>query len=76
MGVTDKKLSVHTKSAVGKTAIEMIHDRIILEAKRLLKHSNYNIKEIAFFLNFDDPSHLVSFLKGKKILRQKNLEIK
>ena len=71
LGVTDKQLSVLTKSIVGKTALEMIHNRIILEAKRLLKHSNHSIKEIAFFLNFDDPSHFGKFFKGKENITPK-----
>jgi len=66
LGVTAKQLSILTKNTIGKTALEMIHDRIILEAKRLLKYSSYSIKEIAFFLNFDDPSHFGKFFKSKQ----------
>jgi len=47
----------------GKTASEMIHERIILEAKRLLYHSAKSIKEIAFILHYDDPSYFVKFFK-------------
>ncbi len=64
LGITEKQLSIITKRAVGKTALELIHERIILEAKRLLKYTNHNIKEIAFFLSFDDPSHFGKFFKN------------
>lgn len=66
LGVSDKQLSIITKDAVGKKALEMIHNRIMLEAKRLLKYSDHSIKEIAFFLNFDDPSHFGKFFKAKE----------
>ncbi|HIA05753.1 MAG TPA: AraC family transcriptional regulator [Flavobacteriales bacterium] len=64
--VSVKQLSAITKKAVGKTALELIHDRIILEAKRLLRYSDHSIKEISFFLNFDDPSHFGKFFKSKQ----------
>lgn len=50
--------------AIGKTASDLIHERIILEAKRLLYHSSQNIKEIAYHLNFEDPSYFVKFFKN------------
>lgn len=36
---------------------EMIKNRIILEAKRLLLYSNLSIKEIAYQLGYDDPAY-------------------
>jgi len=47
----------------GKTASEIIYDRILLEAKRMLYHSQKSIKEIAFALNYDDPSYFIKFFK-------------
>ncbi len=64
LGITEKQLTAATKRAVGKTALELIHERIILEAKRLLKYTDHNIKEIAYFLSFEDPSHFGKFFKN------------
>ncbi|MBK5284203.1 MAG: helix-turn-helix domain-containing protein [Bacteroidia bacterium] len=47
----------------GKTASEIIYERIILEAKRLLYHSAKSVKEIAYELLYDDPSHFNRFFK-------------
>jgi AraC-like DNA-binding protein len=47
----------------GKAASEIIFDRIILEAKRMLYHSSKSIKEIATYLNYDDPSYFSRFFK-------------
>jgi len=75
LNVSAKQLSTITKKAVGKTALEMIHARIILEAKRLLKYSDHSIKEISFFLNFDDPSHFGKFFKSKVDLTPKEYRV-
>jgi AraC family transcriptional activator of pobA len=63
--ITEKQLNEVCKRSTGKTASELIHERIILEAKRLLTHSALNNKEVAHFLNFDDPSHFSKFFKRK-----------
>lgn len=65
MAITEKYLNELCKKTVGKTASELIHERIILEAKRLLLHSDLNNKEIAFMLSFEDPSHFSKFFKRK-----------
>ena len=51
------------KKQSGKTAIEHIHDRLLLEAKRMLFHSNSSIKEIAFELGFEEASYFNRFFK-------------
>ena len=43
--------------------LQIIHNRIILEAKRLLIYSEKSSKEIAFELGFEDPSHLSRMFK-------------
>jgi len=63
LNVSAKHLSFTTKNLTGKTAKEMIQDRIILEAKRLLLHTNLSIKEVAYDLGFEEPLHFSSFFK-------------
>lgn len=43
--------------------LKVIHERIILEAKRLLKYTDRSSKDIAYDLGFDDPSHLSRLFK-------------
>ena len=45
--------------------LAFINERIMLEAKRLVKYSNLMIKEIAFNLGFDDPSYFIKLFKKK-----------
>ena len=51
------------KKQSGKTAIEHIHDRLLLEAKRLLFHTEASMKEIAFQLGFEEASYFNRFFK-------------
>jgi len=65
MNMSLKQLNTVTKKAVGKTVSQLIFDRIILEAKRLLVHSDISISEISFRLKFDDPSYFSRLFKKK-----------
>lgn len=51
------------KKQSGKTPIEHIHDRLLLEAKRLLFHTDASAKEIAFQLGFEEASYFNRFFK-------------
>ena len=46
-----------------KTPHQIIHERVALEAKRLLHFSEKNTKEIAFDLGFDEPANFSNFFK-------------
>lgn len=63
LGLTPNHLSDSLKKISGKTAGELIQQRIILEAKRLLLHSAAATKEIAYQLGFHDPSYFSRFFK-------------
>ena len=63
LNITEKKLSQCTFQTIGKTPKEMVNERVILEAKRLLAHTDLNIKEIGFYLGFDEATNFVKFFK-------------
>jgi len=48
-----------------KTPLQVINDRIILEAKKLLLYSDKSSKEIAFSLGFSEASHFSKFFKNQ-----------
>ncbi len=56
-------LSEVVKTQTGKPAIKHIHDRVILEARRLLFHTSHSLKEIAFELGFAEASYFNRFFK-------------
>ena len=56
-------LSEVVKMQSGKPAIKHIHDRLVLEARRLLFHTGNSLKEIGFELGFSDASYFNRFFK-------------
>jgi len=61
--VSSKTLTTITKNVVNKSASELISNRVILEAKRLLKFTSLQIGEIAFKIGFEDPSYFIKYFK-------------
>lgn len=51
------------KANSDKTAHELIDDMILMEARAQLMHSSLSVAEIAYALNFSDPSHFNKFFK-------------
>lgn len=63
ISITPKHLSQTVKNITGKVAKEHIQDRLVLEAKRLLLHTELSIKEIAYEIGFEEPLHFSGFYK-------------
>jgi AraC family transcriptional regulator, transcriptional activator of pobA len=64
------QLSVHVnhlnralKEVTGKTTTVLIAERLVQEAKALLKHTDWNISEVAYGLGFEEPAHFNNFFK-------------
>ncbi len=65
-----EQLNVHVnhlnrsvKQATGKTTSQLIAERILLESKVLLRHSVWNISEVAYALGFSEATHFSNFFK-------------
>lgn len=65
-----QQLSVHVnhlnralKETTGKTTSRIITERTAQEARALLKHTHWNIGEIARCLGFEELSHFIHFFK-------------
>ena len=61
--VTPNHLNALCNDLLGRSAGEVIRDRVLLEAKRLLVNADINISEIAFQLDFKDNSYFTRFFK-------------
>jgi AraC-like DNA-binding protein len=57
LNITPKALTKRINKYGKATPNDIIKDRIILEAKRLLAHSELNVKEIAYDLGYEDPAY-------------------
>ncbi len=63
MNITPSHLNDVCKKALNKTVSDLIHERQLLEAKRLLAYTNTTIKSIADHLGFNDKSYFNRFFK-------------
>ena len=63
--ISPKHLSQTVKNITGKVAKDHIQDRLVLEAKRLLLHTDLTVKQIGYKIGFDEPLHFSSFFKKK-----------
>ncbi len=69
------RLAVHVnhlnkvlKENTGKTTTHLISNRVVQEAKILLKQTNWNVSEIAYCLGFDEVAHFSNFFKKQTTL--------
>jgi len=79
LNISGPYLNECVKDTTGHSVSYHIHQRIVLEAKRLLYHSNKSVKEIAIDLGYDDYpyfSRLFKKITGVSALafRNKNYE--
>jgi AraC-like DNA-binding protein len=63
LNITPNWLNIIIKETTGSTANELMHKRILLEAKRLLINKNTDITQIAYELGFKDASYFARFFK-------------
>ena len=61
LGITADHLSRTCRATTGDGALELMHDRVVLEARRLLAYTRGSVIEVAHELGFDDPGHFSRF---------------
>jgi len=69
------RLAVHVnhlnkklKESTGKTTTEIIAERVVQEAKILLRQTRWSVSEIAYALGFEEIAHFSNFFKKKTAL--------
>jgi AraC family transcriptional activator of pobA len=65
LGLTSPHLNRICREHLGDSALGIVHQRIILEAKRYLTFTSLSAKEIALALGFDDPGYFTRFFKQR-----------
>ncbi|MBP2833097.1 AraC family transcriptional regulator [Aquimarina sp. U1-2] len=63
LNTTPKHLSEVVKREMGRTASQVLHNLMILEAKILLQDPNLTSSEVAYQLNFPNPSSFGKYFK-------------
>jgi AraC-like DNA-binding protein len=77
-----RQLAVHVnhlnralKEVTGKTTSQLIAERIVQEARALLKHTDWNISEIAWCLGFEELPHFINFFKKNAQITPKSFRM-
>ncbi|AUP77462.1 AraC family transcriptional regulator [Flavivirga eckloniae] len=65
LNITSKHLNRITKATLGKTTTDLITERIILESKRLMVHSNNTLSSISELLGYEDYAYFSRVFKLK-----------
>lgn len=63
MHITPNHLNLTCKQKSGMAAGELIRQRVVLEAKRLLAHTELTVAEISYTLGFEDNSYFGRYFK-------------
>ncbi len=68
MHISERQLSYLCKKTINKKPSEIMTERVILEAKRLIIHSSLSIAAISEELNYNDSSYFIRLFK--KVTKQ------
>lgn len=75
IGISVSHLSNTLKTMTGLTPAQIIHNEVLLEAKRLLIHTDLTVSEAGYQLSFEDPSYFSRFFKRETGLSPKQFRI-
>jgi AraC family transcriptional activator of pobA len=65
LGVSAPHLTRACRELLGRSALSLVHERIVLEAKRCLGFTTMPISQIAYSLGFADPAYFSRFFRNR-----------
>lgn len=63
LGLSAERLNRLTRAESGRTALQVVHERLLREAQRHLLYTRVPVSKIAFDLGFEDPAYFTRFFK-------------
>lgn len=63
LGISSVHLNTLCRQLAGKTALQMLHERLMLEAKRSLIYTTMSISQLSDALGFSDPTYFSRFFR-------------
>lgn len=66
LGVTASRLNAVCRRSAGASILQMVHARLLLEAKRRLIYTGMSMSEIAYALGFEDPAYFSRFFTKRE----------
>lgn len=65
LGITPASLNAACRGATGKSALTIVHDRILIESKRHLLYTGMSVGEVAASLGFSDAAYFNRFFSRR-----------
>ena len=65
LGVSHQQLAVDCRRHTGCSPLQLIHERKLMEAKRLLVYTILTVGEVSHRLNFSDPAYFSRFFEKR-----------
>ena len=63
LAISPGHLNELVKKRLGRTASEILHERLLLEARRLLLHADLSVKEVSYALGIEDPAYFTRMFR-------------
>jgi len=63
LGITPVHLNRICRTVAGKSAIQLIQEHLVNEAKKYLLHTSYSVSEIAYQLHFEYPNYFARLFR-------------
>ncbi|CAM4056336.1 helix-turn-helix domain-containing protein [Vreelandella rituensis] len=63
LGVTSAHLNLLCRRLADRSALQVLHERLLLEAKRQLTYTNMTVGQVADSLGFSEPAYFTRFFK-------------
>lgn len=65
LNISYQKLHAEIQLKLNKSPLDILRERVILQAKRLLFNTHQSVKEIAYSLEFEDTSYFSKYFKSQ-----------
>jgi AraC family transcriptional regulator, transcriptional activator of pobA len=65
LNVSESRLRTACLAQTNQSPVQLVHARLLLEAKRQLHYTDNSVREIAFSLGFDDPAYFTRFFSRR-----------
>lgn len=65
LGVSIQRLNLACKARANKTASRLLHERVVIEAKRCLIYMTMTVAEVGYDLGFEDPAYFSRFFSQR-----------
>lgn len=63
LGLTSAHLNTLCRRLADRSALQLLHERLLLEAKRQLTYTNMTVGQVADLLGFSEPAYFTRFFK-------------